>query len=101
MIRRPPRSTLFPYTTLFLSAPPVSRGRRRSRRWSRASGESKRLRAAASSIARGRPSRRWQISATAGGFSSGEREKRKRKSFKLHDAQNSLFRFFFKKKKTL
>src|SRR6267143_2708606 len=24
MIRRPPRSTLFPYTTLFRSAPPVS-----------------------------------------------------------------------------
>src|SRR6266487_6362816 len=30
MIRRPPRSTLFPYTTLFRSARP-----RRSRRWSR------------------------------------------------------------------
>src|SRR5256885_6283165 len=33
MIRRPPRSTLFPYTTLFRSAtrpPPRVRGRRRS-----------------------------------------------------------------------
>src|SRR3712207_9007746 len=32
MIRRPPRSTLFPYTTLFRSAhraPPPARGRRR------------------------------------------------------------------------
>src|SRR3712207_7942228 len=28
MIRRPPRSTLFPYTTLFRSARPVRRGRR-------------------------------------------------------------------------
>src|SRR3712207_9143057 len=26
MIRRPPRSTLFPYTTLFRSAPPVVEG---------------------------------------------------------------------------
>src|SRR5215475_6924421 len=26
MIRRPPRSTLFPYTTLFRSAPPACRG---------------------------------------------------------------------------
>src|SRR3712207_7600575 len=26
MIRRPPRSTLFPYTTLFRSAPPARRG---------------------------------------------------------------------------
>src|SRR3712207_7569213 len=29
MIRRPPRSTLFPYTTLFRSHPPASRGVRR------------------------------------------------------------------------
>src|SRR3712207_7830980 len=29
MIRRPPRSTLFPYTTLFRSLPPRGRGRRR------------------------------------------------------------------------
>src|SRR3712207_8882038 len=27
MIRRPPRSTLFPYTTLFRSDPPAHRGR--------------------------------------------------------------------------
>src|SRR2546426_12059459 len=30
MIRRPPRSTLFPYTTLFRSLPPAGRGTRRS-----------------------------------------------------------------------
>src|ERR1043166_1317476 len=32
MIRRPPRSTLFPYTTLFRSPAPVRRRRRRCRR---------------------------------------------------------------------
>src|SRR5437764_15455183 len=32
MIRRPPRSTLFPYTTLFRSAPGRSGGRGRGRR---------------------------------------------------------------------
>src|SRR5205814_2455990 len=32
MIRRPPRSTLFPYTTLFRSAPAASRRRRAGRR---------------------------------------------------------------------
>src|SRR2546427_3390191 len=32
MIRRPPRSTLFPYTTLFRSRPPPSRPSRRARR---------------------------------------------------------------------
>src|SRR2546426_3813025 len=30
MIRRPPRSTLFPYTTLFRSAPPAGPPRRRA-----------------------------------------------------------------------
>src|SRR5260370_27804181 len=34
MIRRPPRSTLFPYTTLFRSQGPDSRGPREYRRWS-------------------------------------------------------------------
>src|SRR5471030_3352279 len=33
MIRRPPRSTLFPYTTLFRSHRSVRRRRRGSRRW--------------------------------------------------------------------
>src|SRR3989441_7998259 len=32
MIRRPPRSTLFPYTTLFRSDPPRARGAARERR---------------------------------------------------------------------
>src|SRR3712207_8336087 len=33
MIRRPPRSTLFPYTTLFRSARPARGGGRRASRW--------------------------------------------------------------------
>src|SRR5438477_9806283 len=32
MIRRPPRSTLFPYTTLFRSQPQMTRGGRHQRR---------------------------------------------------------------------
>jgi len=51
-------------------APPVSSGSRRSRRASIAWGDSSRTRAAASSIASGSPSSRWQISATAGPLSS-------------------------------
>src|SRR2546429_9531438 len=33
MIRRPPRSTLFPYTTLFRSGPAARRAHRRNRHW--------------------------------------------------------------------
>ena len=51
-------------------APPVRSGSRRSRRASIAWGVSTFPRAAASSIASGRPSRRRQISATAAAFSS-------------------------------
>src|SRR2546430_7548294 len=36
MIRRPPRSTLFPYTTLFRSLPEIARRRGRDRRVKRA-----------------------------------------------------------------
>src|SRR3712207_8628402 len=40
MIRRPPRSTLFPYTTLFRSAAERRAGRKPFRRWARdANGE--------------------------------------------------------------
>ena len=49
--------------------PPVSRGSRCSNRASSACGGRIRTRAAASSMASGSPSRRWQISATAGAFS--------------------------------
>ena len=51
------------------TAPRVSKSSRSSRRPSRACGGSVRMRAAASSMASGSPSRRTQISATAGAFS--------------------------------
>src|SRR2546430_9211388 len=42
MIRRPPRSTLFPYTTLFRSRRPARRGRaRRTREFSGRTGDSR------------------------------------------------------------
>ncbi len=50
--------------------PPVSRGRRRSRRASRAGGGSTATRAAASSMASGKPSRWRQMAATTGPFAS-------------------------------
>src|SRR3712207_7393604 len=43
MIRRPPRSTLFPYTTLFRSrSPPARRSRGRARRGAGGAGEARR-----------------------------------------------------------
>src|SRR6266581_8635809 len=54
MIRRPPRSTLFPYTTLFRSAarcsPRSRRSRRRRRRWGRLDRKSTRLNSSHPSI---------------------------------------------------
>src|SRR5256885_12039497 len=44
MIRRPPRSTLFPYTTLFRSVLPEIRYRRPARELNRASSENYHLR---------------------------------------------------------
>src|SRR3712207_6962393 len=42
MIRRPPRSTLFPYTTLFRSRPPAGRAVRGGRRRRAADGDRQR-----------------------------------------------------------
>ena len=56
--------------------PPVSRASRRSRRPSICAGERMRIRAAASSMASGSPSRRAQISAISGGVVGGQREGR-------------------------
>src|SRR2546425_4579071 len=44
MIRRPPRSTLFPYTTLFRSRGPGARGRRGARAGARCRREARPLR---------------------------------------------------------
>src|SRR5688572_31659194 len=43
MRRRPPRSTLFPYTTLFRSTPPRPRSRSRTRAWGSSSPRSDRM----------------------------------------------------------
>ena len=51
-------------------APPVSSGKRRSIRARSAAGGRSGIRAAASSIASGRPSSRWQISMIAAAFAS-------------------------------
>ena len=50
--------------------PPVRSGNRGSRRASSAAGGRTLIRAAASSMANGKPSRRWQMAATAGAFSA-------------------------------
>src|SRR5256885_13257372 len=58
MIRRPPRSTLFPYTTLFRSRWPASRARRSAARAARARRErriSGRTRAARGGLVRAAP----------------------------------------------
>src|SRR3712207_7900076 len=55
MIRRPPRSTLFPYTTLFRSKREAEAARRRSQAFeqaaARATGEAERARAEAGALA--------------------------------------------------
>src|SRR3712207_8476106 len=53
MIRRPPRSTLFPYTTLFRSPEPVAERRRQQTRPGRRADERERR-----DVERQRPSRR-------------------------------------------
>src|SRR5688572_32154527 len=80
MIRRPPRSTLFPYTTLFRSAAPVA--------------------AAAAAI----PGTGAEVPAVApvGGLQEGEEGARDRKSTRLNSShsQISYAVFCLKKKKT-
>src|SRR2546425_9517125 len=55
MIRRPPRSTLFPYTTLFRSSPPQGRRLTRRRRRRKSSSGTVRPRCSAGSSKRLRP----------------------------------------------
>src|SRR3712207_8273901 len=60
MIRRPPRSTLFPSTTLFRSLHVVRRGRRVAwGGWTGAPPSSSRSRSAPASPCRGRSTPRW------------------------------------------
>src|SRR3712207_7977961 len=98
MIRRPPRSTLFPYTTLFRSA----RGRRRpararSRRAGRRHGGGARVRGVARALAPAARRRRRGGTGAAGALGGD------RKSTRLNSshANISYAVFCLKKKKTL
>src|SRR2546422_2480120 len=84
MIRRPPRSTLFPYTTLFRSRRAVGRGARRGR-------------AAHGGDRLCREARRWR----AGALSTAARGTGDRKSTRLNSSHGyiSYAVFCLKKKK--
>src|SRR2546422_8516629 len=87
MIRRPPRSTLFPYTTLFRSsrpvrAPPGGACRRTDRR-----------------SAGGGPARRGARGLGVGGASRGGIRDRKSTRLNSSHGYNSYAGFFFEKKK--
>src|SRR2546422_5627942 len=91
MIRRPPRSTLFPYTTLFRSPPGPQRDPDRPRRAPRAG---------AGELLAGQARR---LLAVRGGVALGPRGARPdRKSTRLNSSHgyNSYAVFCFKKKKT-
>src|SRR2546430_4664436 len=87
MIRRPPRSTLFPYTTLFRSQEPLRRGRGARGRARR--GRARRRRGGVRGLRRG-----------AGAGSGGDRD---RKSTRLNSShsQISYAVFCLKKKKKI
>src|SRR3712207_7837400 len=92
MIRRPPRSTLFPYTTLFRSGR-VPRGRRRhDEQLARADRQrlARRVRLGVEPVGERPPGR------VGGGRGGGDRE-----STRLNSSypQNSYSGFFFEKKK--
>src|SRR2546426_3279356 len=84
MIRRPPRSTLFPYTTLFRSAP---RGRRGDPRLSRSG--------AGSHVVRGR--RNQELGPGAG----GARRRSEEHTSELQSPCNLVCRLLLEKKKTV
>src|SRR2546427_2230909 len=97
MIRRPPRSTLFPYTTLFRSVVARRRGRRSRGRAVSAFGPSRqaaRGRRRARSPAGGAAPRRDQRADPA------EEQRSEEHTSELHHSQNSYAVLFFKKKNT-
>src|SRR3712207_8787691 len=97
MIRRPPRSTLFPYTTLFRSG--ERRRGRRARRGRRRGGE--RVAGRAAGRLGGRRGRGRDRRAGAGGRAGGVAGRGDRKSTRLKSsyAHNSYAVFCLKKKK--
>src|SRR3712207_7510757 len=95
MIRRPPRSTLFPYTTLFRSC----RGRRRRHR-RRADQERPRGERLASALEWSRPDRLGDVPASREGERSALRRDRKSTRLNSSHANISYAVFCLKKKKT-
>src|SRR5947209_11912435 len=97
MIRRPPRSTLFPYTTLFRSSNPGRRGQHADRRtWAGAGGtQAAHIRPTRAAVARSRIVARRERSAASPGGSID------RKSTRLNSshANISYAVFCLKKKK--
>src|SRR5688572_32378735 len=94
MLRRPPRSTLFPYTTLFRSA---ARGRRGRRARARRRARERHVRAAEGTA----PARGGLKPVSAPGCRSGPPPSRDRKSTRLNSShsQISYAVFCLKKKK--
>src|SRR3712207_7308320 len=85
MIRRPPRSTLFPYTTLFRSQP----GRTTGGRSSRAGGRTRRRRP-------GTSTRCWRTGGAAGRCPAGRLEEH---TSELQSRQYLVCRLLLEKKK--
>src|SRR5260221_10783192 len=96
MIRRPPRSTLFPYTTLFRSRPQREDPRHRRRRLHRLD-----LRAADRQRARGAGARQAHLCRPPREPARGHRSRRDRKSTRLNSSHTviSYAVFCLKKKK--
>src|SRR2546429_3119377 len=99
MIRRPPRSTLFPYTTLFRSHAPRRSRRRRGGVGALEERHARRARTRGSRAAAGRGGGRW--SRRARGLRRGGGRRRDRKSTRLNSSHGyiSYAVFCFKKKK--
>src|SRR3712207_7522731 len=101
MIRRPPRSTLFPYTTLFRSRAAPTRADSRARRRGRDGAQPRAkflLRRGGRGELRGRAARQAR---QPGARARGRRDRRERKSTSLNSshAQISYAGFWLEKKK--
>src|SRR2546422_337190 len=102
MIRRPPRSTLFPYTTLFRSSPRQYRDQRRHDRFKTRLKEGRKVSPALYDAGYGSTSRVYerthaQLGMTPATYSRGGRGARDRKSTRLKSSPryNSYAVFFF------
>src|SRR2546426_3409314 len=98
MIRRPPRSTLFPYTTLFRSSVPRfrPRGRLRCHRCSGVAGGGSETRIAIPDLRRGRENRCRRKKASGRGSAKGRSEEH---TSELQSPCNLVCRLLLEKKK--